>query len=280
MTRRGCSARPMPRCTRSSGVRRTAWRGGGERPRAGEARSATRSGRAGSAHRLLPLLQRLQLEGVAPRPEEAEPHPRLVEVVRRRTRVARALDAHHRHLQLGPGLRQLERARDAPLPLLHARDADAVVVGQVGLLRLQRRERAPELRVAPPQAGERVEHRPRRRRRAEVERAAVQVVAQAVADEMRLAHDERPREERLDARAETVHVLGRDAVVVVVPRIHAPRIAGARGACERCLDALAPWLLVSPSWQPCSMASRWWRWRTGASSPPPAPRWATGARRW
>src|SRR5438874_1844256 len=180
MTRRGCSARPMPRCTRSSGVRRTAWRGGGERPRTGEARSATRSGRAGSAHRLLPLLQRLQLEGVAPRPEEAEPHPRLVEVVRRRTRVARALDAHHRHLQLGPGLRQLERARDAPLPLLHARDADAVVVGQVGLLRLQRRERAPELRVAPPQAGERVEHRPRRRRRAEVERAAVQVIAQVV----------------------------------------------------------------------------------------------------
>src|SRR5437899_571141 len=153
MTRRGCSARPMPRCTRSSGVRRTAWRGGGERPRTGEARSATRSGRAGSAHRLLPLLQRLQLEGVAPRPEEAEPHPRLVEVIRRRTRVARALDAHHRHLQLGPGLRQLERARDAPLPLLHARDADAVVVGQGGLLRLQRRERAPELRVAPPLDG-------------------------------------------------------------------------------------------------------------------------------
>src|SRR5438034_830945 len=170
MTRRGCSGRPMQRCTRSSGVRRTAWRGGGERP--------------------------------------------------------------------------------------------------------------PELRIAPPKTRHRVEHRARRRRRAEIERAAVQVVAQAVADEMRLAHDERPREERLDARAEAVHVLGRDAVVVVVPRIHAPRIAGARGACERCLDALAPWLLVSPSWQPCSMASGWWRWRTGASSPPPAPRWATGARRW
>src|SRR2546430_2568943 len=128
----------------------------------------------GSAHRLPARLQARQREGVAPGPEGAGPPPRLVEVIRRRTRVARALDAHHRHLQLGPGLRQLERARDAPLPLLHARDADAVVVGQVGLLRLQRRERAPELRVAPPQADEPAGHPPRRRRRAGVYHAAGQ----------------------------------------------------------------------------------------------------------
>jgi len=82
-----------------------------------------------------------------------------------------------------------------------------------------------------PETGDGLKQGPRRGRRPEVERAAIQVVAESIADELGLADDERPGEERLDRLAEAVHVLGRDAVVVVVPGVALAHPGGiARGA--------------------------------------------------
>src|SRR5437762_8189050 len=176
-------------------------------------------------------LERLHLEGVADRPQQREPDPRLVEVIGERPRVSRALDAHDGHAEIGAGPREGRGPRDPPLPFLRTRDPEALVVGDVGVLRFQAAERQIEVGLLAPETGDGLKQGPRRGRRPEVERAAIQVVAESIADELGLADDERPGEERLDRLAEAVHVLGRDAVVVVVPGVALAHPGGiARGA--------------------------------------------------
>src|SRR5581483_1377173 len=232
-TGRASRSRAGRRCARRSRGRRSRGDRLGSRPRAGvpsprdrapTARTAAERARTRAARRS--SRDRLHLERVAKRPEEPDPDERLVEVRCGGTTVPGSEHVDHAQLELRALTRDARDRRHALLPLRDARDAKARMVGVVGIRAGNPGERALELRALPAQLVEELLELGDGRHRAEVERALVEVVAQAIAEEVRLVDETYPREHRVDALAHERELLGRNREVVVVPAVLRRRHGG------------------------------------------------------
>src|SRR5581483_5156414 len=216
---RGPSPRPRTRARRSD-------RGSGRSPEPGSVRRTGRASRSRAGRRCARRSRGRRSRGdrLGSRPRAGVPSPRdraptaRTAAERARTRAARRSSRDRLHLE------RVAKRPEEPDPderLVEVRCGGTTVPGSEHVDHAQL-----ELRALTAQLVEELLELGDGRHRAEVERALVEVVAQAIAEEVRLVDETYPREHRVDALAHERELLGRNREVVVVPAVLRRRHGG------------------------------------------------------